>query len=252
MIFLSIRPHVDHFYTPSKTSHSSSNFESEKWGKICKDSLYTNDRAEIRVDTAIPTESKIQYNKPEIFLYDKKLNQIWLIEIRVTCMDNLKAVEVEKLHKYDILTGELVIIYKSKVKILPIVITWDAIASKYLNIYMDLIAIKDNVLAYIQTIALKKTLEGMFVEYKHGFKDVMTKALILNKDYAVWNTYQSGANSKKRRHDEVTKTEYSEEGKINSKRIMKNDKESNMRQNKYYEQSPVDSDSLSDFDSLEI
>ncbi|XP_029657784.1 uncharacterized protein LOC115232046 [Octopus sinensis] len=138
-------------------------------------------------------------------------------------MDNLKAVEVEKLHKYDILASELEIIYKAKVKILPIVITLDAITSKYFKIYMDLIGIKDSVLAYIQTIALKKTLEGMFVEYKHGFEDVMTKALILNKDYAVWNTHQSGANSMKRRHDEVTENVYSEEGQINSKRITKDD-----------------------------
>ncbi|XP_029654712.1 uncharacterized protein LOC115228214 [Octopus sinensis] len=126
-------------------------------------------------------------------------------------------------HKYDILASELEIIYKAKVKILPIVITWDAITSKYFKIYMDLIGIKDSVLAYIQTIALKKTLEGMFVEYKHGFEDVMTKALILNKDYAVWNTHQRGANSMKRRHDEVTKNEYSEEGQNNSKRITKDD-----------------------------
>ncbi|XP_029657501.1 uncharacterized protein LOC115231669 [Octopus sinensis] len=137
-------------------------------------SVITNDLAELRVDTTISTESKIQYNKPDIFLYDKKLNHIWLIEIGVTCVDNLKAVEVEKLHKYDILASELEIIYKAKIKILPIVITWDAISSKYFKIYMDLIGIKDSVLAYIQTIALKKTLEGMFVEYKHGFEDVMT------------------------------------------------------------------------------
>ncbi|XP_029654777.1 uncharacterized protein LOC115228304 [Octopus sinensis] len=183
-----------------------------------KNRVITNDRAELRVDTTIPTESKIQYNKPDIFLYDKKLNHIWLIEIGVTCVDNLKAVEVEKLHKYDILASELEIIYKAKVKILPIVIT-----SKYFKIFMDLIGIKDSVLAYIQTIALKKTFEGMFVEYKHGFEDVMTKALILNKDYAVWNTHQRGANSMKRRHDEVTENEYSEEGQNNSKRITKDD-----------------------------
>ncbi|XP_029657534.1 uncharacterized protein LOC115231718 [Octopus sinensis] len=86
-------------------------------------SIMSNSSAEIRVDTTIPTELKIQYNKPDIFLYDKKENLIWIIEVGVTSIDNLKSVEVEKMHKYDILASELQLIHKAKVKIVPIVLT---------------------------------------------------------------------------------------------------------------------------------
>ncbi|XP_029655888.1 uncharacterized protein LOC115229719 [Octopus sinensis] len=75
------------------------------------------------LNTTILTELKIQYKKPDIFIYGKRENLIWLIEVGVTSIDNLKSVEVEKLHKYDILASELQLIHKAKVKLVQIVIT---------------------------------------------------------------------------------------------------------------------------------
>ncbi|XP_029654846.1 uncharacterized protein LOC115228394 [Octopus sinensis] len=135
-----------------------------------------NTLAEIRVDTTIPTELKIQYNKPRIFIHDKKENLIWLIEVGVTSMDNLKSVEVEKLHKYNILASELELIQKAKVKIVPIVITWDGIVSTFYCKYMELLGIEERVRSYIQTVTLEATLESMFVEYKHGFSEILDSA----------------------------------------------------------------------------
>ncbi|KAM0677311.1 hypothetical protein BDAP_002174 [Binucleata daphniae] len=76
--------------------------------------VIANENAEIRVDTRIKTDIKIKHDRPDIFVYDKKRNEITLIEIGVTNLDLLTVVENEKLRKYDILAGELSSLYNVK------------------------------------------------------------------------------------------------------------------------------------------
>ncbi|TBU06482.1 hypothetical protein CWI36_0442p0020, partial [Hamiltosporidium magnivora] len=89
--------------------------------------------AEIRVDTRIKTDVKIRNNRPDIFILDKKKNKITLIEVGITSQDSLQIVETEKLRKYDLLANELGLIYKCSVEIIPYVMTWDGIVTKYHN-----------------------------------------------------------------------------------------------------------------------
>ncbi|KAF7683898.1 hypothetical protein TCON_0894 [Astathelohania contejeani] len=77
-----------------------------------------NERAEIRVDTRIRTDILIKNNRPDIFIYDKKVNQINLVEVGITSQDNLQIVETEKKRKYDLLANELGMLYKAKTKII--------------------------------------------------------------------------------------------------------------------------------------
>ncbi|KAF7678787.1 hypothetical protein TCON_2573, partial [Astathelohania contejeani] len=49
-----------------------------------------NERAEIRVDTRIRTDILIKNNRPDIFIYDKKENEIILVEVGITSQDNLQ------------------------------------------------------------------------------------------------------------------------------------------------------------------
>ncbi|TBU20284.1 hypothetical protein CWI38_0097p0070, partial [Hamiltosporidium tvaerminnensis] len=116
--------------------------------------ILDNEYAEIRVDTRIKTDVKIRNNRPEIFILDKKKNKITLIEVGITSQDSLQIVETEKLRKYDLLANELGLIYKCSVEIIPYVMTWDGIVTKYHKSHLKRLEIPMNVEAYIQSILL--------------------------------------------------------------------------------------------------
>ena len=81
--------------------------------------MLANDNVEIRVDTRIKTDVKIQHNRPDLFVYDKKKKEITLIEVGITNLDLLTQVENEKTRKYDLVANELSLMYKCKVSIIP-------------------------------------------------------------------------------------------------------------------------------------
>ncbi|KAI5170468.1 hypothetical protein PAEPH01_1454, partial [Pancytospora epiphaga] len=56
---------------------------------------------EIRVDMRVPTGIKIQANRPDIFVLDKKRREITLIEVGITSQDRLVTVETEEMHGYN-------------------------------------------------------------------------------------------------------------------------------------------------------
>ncbi|XP_029655769.1 uncharacterized protein LOC115229584 [Octopus sinensis] len=133
-------------------------------------SMISTQNVEIRVDMSIMTETKVQSNKPDIFVYDKTKQEITLIEVGITSQDRLKQVEIEKFHKYDLLANELSILYDAKVKIIPVVLTWDGVVSRYFKNYMDKLSIEKATRTYIQSVVLKRTLESMVVEHRHGVR----------------------------------------------------------------------------------
>ncbi|KAL6122465.1 hypothetical protein NUSPORA_00448 [Nucleospora cyclopteri] len=98
--------------------------------------IVCNEDVEIRVENRIKTNGEIQCNKPDLFIHDKRKNLITLIEVGITSQDNLQTVETEKLRMYDILDNELRSIYKCKVEIIPFVLTWDGVITKYHSMYV--------------------------------------------------------------------------------------------------------------------
>ncbi|XP_029656548.1 uncharacterized protein LOC115231790 [Octopus sinensis] len=133
-------------------------------------SILSTQNVEIKVDTSIITENKVNFNKPDIFVYDKIKKEITLIEVGITSQDRLKQVEVEKLHKYDFLANELSLLYECQVKIIPVVLTWDGVVTRCFKNYMDKLYIEKSTMTYIQSVVLKRTLESMIIEHKHGMK----------------------------------------------------------------------------------
>ncbi|XP_029656455.1 uncharacterized protein LOC115230394 [Octopus sinensis] len=129
-------------------------------------STVSNEVVEIRVDTTIKTDTIVSNNKPDIFVFDKVRNIITLIKIGITSQQSLKQVEVEKLHKYDLLANELKVIHNAKVNIIPLVITWDGITSRFYKHYQNSLQVQESTRAYIQSIVIKRTLESMRPEYK--------------------------------------------------------------------------------------
>ncbi|KAL6120363.1 hypothetical protein NUSPORA_02917 [Nucleospora cyclopteri] len=59
--------------------------------------IVCNKEVEIRVDNRITTNVKIQCNKPNVFIYDKKRSKITFIEVGITSQDNLQTVETENM-----------------------------------------------------------------------------------------------------------------------------------------------------------
>ncbi|TBU20463.1 reverse transcriptase [Hamiltosporidium tvaerminnensis] len=96
------------------------------------------------LDNEIKTDVKIRNNRPDIFLLYKKKNKITLIEVGITSQDSLQIVETEKLRKYDLLANELCLFYKCSVDIIPYVMTWDGIVTKYPKKYVKRLQIPMN------------------------------------------------------------------------------------------------------------
>ncbi|WUR02149.1 reverse transcriptase [Vairimorpha necatrix] len=128
-----------------------------------------NDRAEIRVDTRISTNIKVTHNKPDILVFDKKKKEILIVEVGITNQDRLTIVENEKLRKYDLLANELGLIHKSRTRIVPYVMTWDGVVTKYHRKYIKELEIQPYLEAYIQSIVMKKTLESISLERRRGY-----------------------------------------------------------------------------------
>ena len=104
-------------------------------------------------------------------MLDKKRREITLIEVGITGQDLLKTVETEKAHKYDLLAGELGMLHKCSVKIVPYVMTWDGIVTKHHRRHAATLGIPPNVESYIQTRVIKKTLEAVSFEARRSICD---------------------------------------------------------------------------------
>ncbi|KAF7684515.1 hypothetical protein TCON_0291 [Astathelohania contejeani] len=108
-----------------------------------------NEGAEIRVDTRIRTDILIKNNRPDIFIYDKKENEIISVEVGIASQNNFQIVETEKKRKYDLLANELGLLYKAKTTIIPYVMTWDGVVTKYHRNYLKELNITFTIEAYI-------------------------------------------------------------------------------------------------------
>jgi hypothetical protein len=54
---------------------------SRKMGNHSVQEVMANERAKIRVDTRIKIDTKIQHNRPELLILDKKNNEIIIVEV---------------------------------------------------------------------------------------------------------------------------------------------------------------------------
>ncbi len=90
----------------------------------------SNTDGTITVDTRANTAIKIEADKPDIIVFDRKRKLITIIEIGITSQNQLIKVETEKKRKYDILDNHLGQLHKMKTRIIPWVMTWDVIVTK--------------------------------------------------------------------------------------------------------------------------
>ena len=128
--------------------------------------ISANADVEIRVDTTVATSTKQSANRPDIVIHDKKRREIILIEVGITSQDQLQIVENEKRRKYDVLANEMGAMHNCKTRIIPYVITWDGIVTKFHKSYAKEIGLTTKIESYIQFIVLKKTLESISFSYR--------------------------------------------------------------------------------------
>ncbi|TBU17010.1 hypothetical protein CWI38_0291p0040, partial [Hamiltosporidium tvaerminnensis] len=152
--------------------------------------ILDNEYAEIIVDTRIKTDVKIRNNRLDIFILDKKKNKITLIEVGITSQDSLQIVETEKLRKYDLLANELGLIYKCSVEIIPYVMTWDGILTKYHRSHLKRLEIPKLIKKTVETISFdrRRGLEsGLNVEesWERASIDVIER---FEEEYGVKNS----------------------------------------------------------------
>nr|XP_013180906.1 unnamed protein product [Papilio xuthus] len=94
--------------------------------------------------------------------------EIIIVEVGITSIDNLQQVETEKLRKYDLIANELSQIYGFKSSIIPYVVKWDGVVTKYHDIHRRRLGISDRIEAYIQSLVLKKTLESISLDFRRN------------------------------------------------------------------------------------
>ena len=90
----------------------------------------------------------------------------------IASINNLCQTETHKRRKYDPPANELANSYKYAVNVIPFVITWDGVVTKYNKRFYTLIGINNKVLAYTQITSLKKTMESLSMNLRRGFGDI--------------------------------------------------------------------------------
>ncbi|KAF7684225.1 hypothetical protein TCON_0593 [Astathelohania contejeani] len=86
-----------------------------------------------------------------------------------------------RLRKKDLLANELEILYKAKTKIIPYVLTWEGVVTKYHRSYLKELGITPQIEAYIQSTVLKKTLETISLEHRKNIEDRLEAMDVVEK-----------------------------------------------------------------------
>lgn len=111
--------------------------------------IIENEQVKIIVEIPLKTDITVKYNKPDIKIFDKKNNKIFLVEIAITLIENLRDREVEKINEYKRLCQELSMIHKCRVTVVPIVIALNSIRTLFNKKYRKLIDLSDSTISYI-------------------------------------------------------------------------------------------------------
>ena len=87
-----------------------------------------------------------------------------------------------KKRKHDLLANELASIYKAKLNIIPIVMTWDGIVTIYHKKYLKQLGIKPNIKAYMQFI----THESVNFDFRRqGLEEEISREKVLEAEVEI-------------------------------------------------------------------
>ncbi|EQB59931.1 hypothetical protein NAPIS_ORF02501, partial [Vairimorpha apis BRL 01] len=89
-------------------------------------------------------------------------------DVGITSFDNLRAVETEKKHKYDLHANNCGAMNGYKTRIIPYVMTWEGTTTTFHKKYRSELNLDCRTQAYIQARVLKMTLETLSMEARRG------------------------------------------------------------------------------------
>ena len=96
---------------------------------------------------------KYSDNKPDLMIHDPRTKEVTLIEVGISNKDILAKVESEKSLKYHLLANELKCLYPCTiVTIIPAVMTWDGLVTRYFKHYIKQLGVEQKLLAYMLTV----------------------------------------------------------------------------------------------------
>ncbi|TBU11780.1 hypothetical protein CWI38_1041p0030 [Hamiltosporidium tvaerminnensis] len=110
------------------------------------------------------------------------MKEIEKCELLRNSMYDFKSILVLKSGKYDLLANELGLIYKCSVEIIPYVMTWDGIVTKYHKTYVKRLQIPMNT---VETISFNRR-RGL--ESKPNAKESWEPHFVQNKEQPTTNT----------------------------------------------------------------
>ena len=88
-----------------------------------------------------------------------------ILEIGITCGRLLAQVETTKGRKYEPLAGEMRAMFPGVVvNMIPIVLSWDGRVTHYFMRHAKSLGMGKDLVAYLQTVALKKTRDTIMLD----------------------------------------------------------------------------------------
>jgi hypothetical protein len=140
--------------------------------------IFENRDIKIVCESSVATDGYIKHYKPDLVVYNKKDKVMFIIEIGFTSKGWLKQVELEKLNKYMPLAQELIKMEKACVNIMPIVITWDCLTTKFFQKYCEKLNISPTTQAHIQKTAIRETYKILTSDKINGSERRFSLSLI--------------------------------------------------------------------------
>ena len=116
---------------------------SDKWYEHSFKSVEENEEVKLLWDFTIQTDREIHHRKPDIVIQKKKAKETITVDIAVPGDNNVLQKETEKYEKYQDLAREIKKIWKSRTKVVPVVVDALGSVSKKLAGHLEQLGIKN-------------------------------------------------------------------------------------------------------------
>ena len=116
---------------------------SDKWYEHSPKSVEENEEVQLLWDFTIQTDREIRHRRPDIVIQKKKAKETIIVDIAVPRDSNALQKETEKYEKYQDLAREIKRIWKSRTKVVPVVVGTLGSVSKKLAGHLEQIGIKN-------------------------------------------------------------------------------------------------------------
>ena len=124
-----------------------------KWYEHVPQSCQENENVKVLWDMTFYTDKRLQHNRPDISIFDKKKRTWKLIDVAVPYDTNILSTEIVKVERYQDLTFEIERLYKTPAKVIPIIIGSLGTISSNLKPALDELEMSD-ILGSIQLTAI--------------------------------------------------------------------------------------------------